>query len=535
MTHLRSWLAVGALTVALSAGLLWAGETNNTGKKKTCPVSAPVPQCTGTCTSGTDVSGSFEASEQPTKSSACAGCKSCTSTGCCSTCCKNCPTCAANASTSTVKVYNVSKLLSNQSQSSGKELIRVVIGAVEPQSWNCMGGAGAVEFFQGPAAPCLIVRQTPDVQEQVAQLLSALEAVSNKNVLRTINVGVGMPPQIAPAAFCVNGCCTMCGHGALSVSTPLCVPGTMPCPAPVAVQMPLGSYASQAAMPADVVYGYRVVPPSVTTAAPACCASPSCCASCPVMQAAAVPAPCCTTCTPSFAALQAAGVPFVVHGLTDVDCCGKSHTSLTSIAAHALACIGSQPNCSTCPAMQAGAVSATPQCCMPMPSTVAQPSDCRKCASAEYTLVVSGSVTPHADGTCENHLCIVTPSKGEVTCDHFSMIVAGQPVKVSRSDTRTDSRVIQLSGKDWNASANQVCLTADGKQLKLSDAGVFFYDTGTVMGGQNVTLNMTGDHTTFQVDYSQTPVMPASEACETPDTLPDPLAYMIWYGLFGSW
>jgi hypothetical protein len=52
------------------------------------------------------------------------------------------------------------------------QLIQLITHIVRPQTWDCMGGEGAIEFF--PMGMCLVVNQRQDVQEQIADLLEKL-------------------------------------------------------------------------------------------------------------------------------------------------------------------------------------------------------------------------------------------------------------------------------------------------------------------------------------------------------------------------
>src|SRR5262249_37089934 len=51
---------------------------------------------------------------------------------------------------------------------------------VAPKNWSEKGGAGSIEYC--PATMTLVVRQTPDVQEQVADLLSCLRRMQEIEV-----------------------------------------------------------------------------------------------------------------------------------------------------------------------------------------------------------------------------------------------------------------------------------------------------------------------------------------------------------------
>jgi hypothetical protein len=55
-------------------------------------------------------------------------------------------------------------------------LINVITRTITPQSWCWAGGEGTVDYF--PLSRSLVVTQTPDVQEQVAEFLSALRRIN---------------------------------------------------------------------------------------------------------------------------------------------------------------------------------------------------------------------------------------------------------------------------------------------------------------------------------------------------------------------
>jgi hypothetical protein len=54
-------------------------------------------------------------------------------------------------------------------------LMKVIVRTTSPETWSDNGGPGAVAFF--PEEKTLVVNQTPDVQEQVAELLAALRRI----------------------------------------------------------------------------------------------------------------------------------------------------------------------------------------------------------------------------------------------------------------------------------------------------------------------------------------------------------------------
>jgi RNA polymerase sigma factor (sigma-70 family) len=73
-----------------------------------------------------------------------------------------------------IKVYPVTGLTGPQvpDGSEALALMRVINNTIEPKSWIVMGGEGSVEYL--PAVGSLIIRQSPDVHEQVRDLLDAL-------------------------------------------------------------------------------------------------------------------------------------------------------------------------------------------------------------------------------------------------------------------------------------------------------------------------------------------------------------------------
>lgn len=59
-------------------------------------------------------------------------------------------------------------------------LIKLITGAISPQTWNEMGGRGSIDYH--PMTMSLVVNQTPDVQERIADLLSSLRRVQDVQV-----------------------------------------------------------------------------------------------------------------------------------------------------------------------------------------------------------------------------------------------------------------------------------------------------------------------------------------------------------------
>jgi type II secretory pathway component GspD/PulD (secretin) len=59
-------------------------------------------------------------------------------------------------------------------------LIKLIKDTIQPASWNDMGGHGTIEYY--PLGLALVVNQTPDIQEQVADLLAALRRLQDQEV-----------------------------------------------------------------------------------------------------------------------------------------------------------------------------------------------------------------------------------------------------------------------------------------------------------------------------------------------------------------
>jgi type II secretory pathway component GspD/PulD (secretin) len=59
-------------------------------------------------------------------------------------------------------------------------LINLITNAVQPRSWNEMGGPGTIQYF--PLTMALVINQTPDIQDQIADLLAALRRLQDQEV-----------------------------------------------------------------------------------------------------------------------------------------------------------------------------------------------------------------------------------------------------------------------------------------------------------------------------------------------------------------
>jgi type II secretory pathway component GspD/PulD (secretin) len=59
-------------------------------------------------------------------------------------------------------------------------LIKLITSTIQPESWSEMGGPGTIEYF--PQTYGLVINQTPDIQDQVQDLLQALRRLQDQEV-----------------------------------------------------------------------------------------------------------------------------------------------------------------------------------------------------------------------------------------------------------------------------------------------------------------------------------------------------------------
>src|SRR5262249_9223996 len=59
-------------------------------------------------------------------------------------------------------------------------LIKVITDTIAPDSWSTTGGAGTIDYY--PLGMALVILQTPDVHEQVAELLESLRRLQDDEV-----------------------------------------------------------------------------------------------------------------------------------------------------------------------------------------------------------------------------------------------------------------------------------------------------------------------------------------------------------------
>ena len=77
-------------------------------------------------------------------------------------------------------------------------LIGLIQNTIEPASWTSMGGPGSIDYF--PMTMTLVVYQTPDVQEQIADCLAALHRLQNVEVALEVRL-VSVNSEFAESPF----------------------------------------------------------------------------------------------------------------------------------------------------------------------------------------------------------------------------------------------------------------------------------------------------------------------------------------------
>jgi hypothetical protein len=76
-------------------------------------------------------------------------------------------------------VYSVADLVADDDGGAdGSALRHVITSNVEPKTWNDMGGSGTIDYF--PPKKALVINQTPEVQEQIVDLLAALHRLQDE-------------------------------------------------------------------------------------------------------------------------------------------------------------------------------------------------------------------------------------------------------------------------------------------------------------------------------------------------------------------
>jgi beta-lactamase regulating signal transducer with metallopeptidase domain len=78
-----------------------------------------------------------------------------------------------------------------------ERLIRLVVSTIAPATWSEVGGKGTIEYY--PLGMALVINQTADVQEQIAELLDALRRLQDMEVateIRLVSVSAAMARRL---------------------------------------------------------------------------------------------------------------------------------------------------------------------------------------------------------------------------------------------------------------------------------------------------------------------------------------------------
>ncbi len=94
------------------------------------------------------------------------------------------------------------------------QLIKLIVHMIKPESWDEMGGSGTIDYF--PLGKALVINQTPEIQEQVAELLASLRRLQDEEVaveMRFITVPTAFFDQVVQdlgfkLIHCEPGCCS---------------------------------------------------------------------------------------------------------------------------------------------------------------------------------------------------------------------------------------------------------------------------------------------------------------------------------------
>jgi type II secretory pathway component GspD/PulD (secretin) len=88
-------------------------------------------------------------------------------------------------------------IVKSQSATMEDALIKLITNTIAPQTWDSMGGPGTINYY--PLAMSLVINQTPDIQEQIFDLLQALRRLQDQEVaieMRFITVAEGFFERI---------------------------------------------------------------------------------------------------------------------------------------------------------------------------------------------------------------------------------------------------------------------------------------------------------------------------------------------------
>src|SRR5690242_10036323 len=75
-----------------------------------------------------------------------------------------------------------------------ERLMDLITSAIAPRTWASVGGPGSIDYY--PLGQALVINQTPDVQEQIADLLAAMRRLHEQEIALEVRI-IGMPDQVA--------------------------------------------------------------------------------------------------------------------------------------------------------------------------------------------------------------------------------------------------------------------------------------------------------------------------------------------------
>jgi general secretion pathway protein D len=81
---------------------------------------------------------------------------------------------------SVVHISNKAVSVDTTTVTQEEQLIKLITTTVEPKSWSDKGGLGTVDYH--PLSKRLVINQTPDIQEQIHDLLSSLRRLQDRQV-----------------------------------------------------------------------------------------------------------------------------------------------------------------------------------------------------------------------------------------------------------------------------------------------------------------------------------------------------------------
>ena len=70
--------------------------------------------------------------------------------------------------------------LKSSAKTTEDQLIKLITGTVEPHSWSDVGGLGTIDYH--PLTMGLVINQTPDIQEQIQDLLNSVRRLRDRQV-----------------------------------------------------------------------------------------------------------------------------------------------------------------------------------------------------------------------------------------------------------------------------------------------------------------------------------------------------------------